>query len=70
MNVPKHLKDAGVDPRSQAEGWRLENTLKNVVIRRLEEIRALKARPSLKDTIAVYLKKKAEKDERSRVRIK
>jgi hypothetical protein len=48
----------------------LENILKNVVIRRLTEIRALKAKPSLKDMISEYMEKKREKDERARVRIK
>jgi hypothetical protein len=33
-------------------------------------VRALKAKPSLKDMIAMYLKKKGEKDERARIRIK
>ena len=53
-----------------AQAWRLENILKNVVIRRLTEIRALKAKPSLKDMISEYMEKKREKDERARVRIK
>ena len=48
----------------------LENTLKNVVIRRLKEIRIFKERPSMKDMIDIYLRKKAEKDERARIRIK
>lgn len=49
---------------------RLENTLKNIVIRRLTDIRVLKAKPSLKDMVAAYMNKIGEKDERLRVRIK
>lgn len=56
--------------KAVANAQRLENILKNVVIRRLTEIRAIKAKPSLKDMIAEYLRKKGEKDERARVRIK
>lgn len=42
--------------------YRLENQFKNVAIRRLEEIRNLKAKPSLKDMISDYLKKQEEKN--------
>jgi len=48
----------------------LENTLKNVVVRRLTEIREIKAKPSLKTMVAEYLNKQREKDERRNVRIK
>ena len=48
----------------------MENILKNVVVRRLNDIRIIKAKPSLKDMIAEYMDKKREKDERARVRIK
>ena len=44
--------------------------MKNVVIRRLTEIRRIKDKPSLKDMIAEYMNKKSLKDERARVRIK
>lgn len=50
--------------------YRLENQFKNVAIRRLEEIRNLKAKPSLKDMISDYLKKQEEKNQRGRIRIK
>ena len=70
MTMPKHLKYEGMDVNKTLNAWRLENIVKNVVIRRLTEIRALKEKPSLKDMIAEYLRKKGEKDERARVRIK
>lgn len=44
--------------------------MKNVVMRILSEIQKQKAKPSLKDLIQDYLQKKAEKDERARIRIK
>jgi hypothetical protein len=70
MNLPKHLIDKKVSPEVLARAQRLENSCKNVVIRRITEIRALKAKPSLKDMISMYMKKKGEKDERARIRIK
>ena len=44
--------------------------MKNIVIRKLGEIKEKKAKPSLKDMIDQYLSKKADKDERARIRIK
>jgi hypothetical protein len=70
MNLPKHLRSTAVDKETQNEIWRLENILKNVCLRRLTEIRAIKQKPSLRDMIKEYLQKKNEKDERARVRIK
>jgi hypothetical protein len=70
MNLPNHLKNDKLDPEVQARAWKLENTLKNVVIRRLTLIRKIKEKPSLKDMIAEYMNKKSLKDERARVRIK
>lgn len=70
MNVPRHLRDPKVSEQVQINAFRLENALKNVVIRRLTEIRAVKDKPSMKDWIDEYLKQRGEKDERSRVRIK
>ena len=69
MNLPRHLiRKEDVEYQNVAD--RLENTLKNIVIRRLTDIRVLKAKPSLKDMVAAYLNKIGEKDERLRVRIK
>ena len=48
----------------------MENKLKNIVMRQLADIRMKKAQPSLKDTIAEFLKKKEAKDMRARGRIK
>ena len=70
MNMPRHLRDHQVSEEVQLRAWRLENQLKNVVTRRLTEIRAVKDKPSMKDWIDEYLKQRGEKDERSRVRIK
>ena len=39
-------------------------------MRMLKEIRVAKNRPSLKETIQQYVKKRDEKDERARERIK
>lgn len=70
MALPRHLKKNQQHSDDFEKAQRLENILKNVVIRRLTEIRALKSKPSLKDMISEYMKKKNEKDERARVRIK
>lgn len=70
MNLPKHLRRKDMADADTLRAWKLENVLKNVVIRRLTEIRAIKAKPSLRDMIMVYLDKKLEKEERQRVRIK
>lgn len=59
-----------MNEETQQKAGRLENQLKNVAIRRLTEIRAIKSKPSLKDMIDKYLQQKGEKDERSRKRIK
>ena len=71
MNLPSHLRST--DPQTaklRGESDRLENVLKNVAIRRLTEIRAIKAKPSFKEMIVEYMQKKSEKDERARIRIK
>lgn len=69
MVMPKH-KLKGKDPAHIAEVQKLENIVKNVVIRRLTEIRIIKAKPSLRDMIDAYMKKKGEKDSRALVRMK
>ena len=70
MNLPRHLRDHSISEEVQLRAWRLENQLKNVVIRRLAELKAVKDKPSMKDWIDEYLKQRGEKEERSRVRIK
>jgi len=70
MNLPEDLRNTDLNQQSQQLAWKLENTFKNVVMRRLQEIRQLKARPSLKDKIMEIMKKKNEKDERARNKIK
>jgi hypothetical protein len=48
----------------------LENKFKNVVLRKLTEIRVEKSKPSFKSMIQTYLIKQREKDERARQRVK
>ena len=48
----------------------LRNTFKNAVIRKISEVRAIKAKPSLKEMITAYVTKMNEKDIRARARIK
>ena len=55
MSLPKHLKRPGMADEEVLKAWKLENTLKNVVIKMLTKIRAVKAKPSLRDMIMVYL---------------
>ena len=68
MNTPSHLKQP--DNKDQEVADRLENILKNIVVRELTKIRAKKAKPTLKESVDEYLIKKGEKDERARIRIK
>ena len=71
MNLPSHLRTNDPERTTlQSQHDRLENILKNVAIRRLTEIRAIKAKPSFKEMIVEYMQKKSEKDERARIRIK
>lgn len=71
MNLPSHLRTNDPEKTTlQSQHDRLENILKNVAIRRLTEIRAIKAKPSFKEMIVEYMQKKSEKDERARIRIK
>ena len=71
MNLPSHLRTNDPERNTlQSQHDRLENILKNVAIRRLTEIRAIKAKPSFKEMIVEYMQKKSEKDERARIRIK
>ena len=70
MNLPKHLRREDQDQQKQTLALKLENLLKNVVMQKLSEIRAVRDKPSLKDMINDYLKKQQKKDERAAVRIK
>jgi len=51
INMPRHLSRPDIDSVTFSKSIFVENTLKNVVIRRLSEIRAFKSKPSLKDMI-------------------
>ena len=55
MSVPKHLKNKNVDPAIQRKALALENILKNVVVRRLTEIRIINAKPSIKESVKEYM---------------
>jgi hypothetical protein len=69
MVMPYYLKQK--EPgKDHVETQRLENILKNLVMRNLQQIRIEKNKPSLKDTIAEFMRKKEEKDTRARGRIK
>lgn len=68
MNLPKHLRKPNQE--LQFKGLLMENTLKNIVMQKLSEIRAIRDKPSLKDMINDYIKKQQRKDERAAVRIK
>ena len=70
MNLPKHLINNKLDKAAQVNAWRMENILKNVVVRRITEIRTILDKPTMKQKIAEYLNQNALKDERGRIRIK
>ena len=58
MNLPSHLINNKLDLASQEKqktAWRMENILKNVVVRRLTEIRTILDKPTMKQKIAEYL---------------
>ena len=50
MNLPKELRDIK-DPNKQENIWRRENIFKNVIMRRIIEIRVLKKKPRLGDIL-------------------
>lgn len=70
MTMPKHLKNPLLSEPVQIRAWKLENILKNVVVRRLTEIRKVKNKPTMKEMIDAFLYKRNSKDERGVIRIK
>ena len=64
MEQPSNVKEKFEKVKDYPIRLEMENKLKNIVIRELVEIRKKKAKPSLKDMIDTYLKKKSEKDQR------
>ena len=77
MTIPRHLKNKDDDGKHGVNGEtyqqtsnRVENVLKNVVIRMVSQIRAIKQKPSLKVLIDDYMKKVSEKEKRATIRIK
>lgn len=68
LNLPdKYFEVAG---QGRHEGIRLENIFKNVVMRRLYEIREIKAKPKLKDLLLQQLNTKNISDWKARIEIK
>jgi len=52
------------------EAFRLENLLKNVVIRRLSEIREVKGQKTIKESVEIVIQQNAEKEAKSRIKLK
>lgn len=70
MSLPQHLKRTNMPDEDVLRSWKLENKLKNIVIQMLTQIRAVKAKPSMRDMIMQYIQKMDEKEKRQNVRIK
>lgn len=51
MSLPQHLKRTNMPDEDVLRSWKLENKLKNIVIQMLTQIRAVKAKPSMRDMI-------------------
>lgn len=69
MRIPRYLREKNPE-KDYHNMQRLENVVKNIVMKMLAQIKADKNRPSLKETIMEYVKKREAKDERVRERIK
>lgn len=69
MRIPRYLRaeKSNFDYHKYSKA---ENVVKNIVMRMLRSIREAKNRPSLKETIQEYVRKREAKDERARERIK
>jgi hypothetical protein len=50
MNLPKEMRDIQDAPKQEGI-WRRENTFKNVIMRRIIEIRQIKRKPKLTDML-------------------
>lgn len=61
MSLPKHLRRPNVPDEEVMRAWKLENTLKNIVVQMLTMTRAIKSKPSMKVMIHKYLQKMDEK---------
>lgn len=68
MNLPEEAVE--VDRESKYEEIRRENIFKNVVMRRLYEIRILKSKPKLKDLVLKQLHTKSISGWKARIEIK
>ena len=57
MKLPRHLsKKVKIDKKQYEKYLKVENIVKNIVIRRFVEVKKVKSKPSLKDMVAEYLK--------------
>lgn len=52
------------------EAFRLENLLKNVVIRRLSEIREVKGQKTIKESVELVIQQNADREAKSRIKLK
>jgi len=53
-----------------AEAFRLENLLKNVAIRRLTEIKAVKSQKTIKESVELVIQQNADREAKSRIKLK
>ena len=60
------MRNKEMNTMRQNLAWQLEIIFKNVVMRRILDIRVAKAKPSIKDMIMHTLEKKTKKDENRR----
>ena len=70
MNLPSEFRSKQMSRAKQEKAWNLRILHKNVVIRRIQEIKILKAKPGLKEAIQITMAKKAEQDEKVRSKLK
>jgi hypothetical protein len=68
--LPKELRNKSYDRPTQEHAWNMHNVIKNVVFRRVMEIRTQKSKPGLKDMIMESLRKKNLKDVKIRDKMK
>ena len=70
MNLPREHRNKSLSGSKQQLAWRLRNIQKNIVMRRIMEIKALKAKPGLKEAIEMTLAERQKRDENIKKRLK
>ena len=70
MNLPKEIRNLKLSKDKQVQTWKLANINKNIVMRRIIEIKREKAKPGLKEAIQLTIRRKQEQDEKLRRRLK